>query len=308
MSIFRKTATVEEIHAEFDSAEAKILENADMIIEGITHQVSETREEVSNSFKDEHSLKVKNKADKLRSLGFDNAGAVREVKTFEEDQRKMYKRIEDLNKKMGLSDTIAKSIRELKQHYPLDKFITIEELNRICTKYKLVHAPVTNYVKDVPEKNVLEMMNRKPLESRFKIPSQYKHTVKGKFWSDVPSSLRKQLRKGVVLDRPIRDEKKLSQAVGNGGDYLWGAEGDLIIENTNKDGLHIAAPKSHFNLKGLKKVSKFGFASVTKEVIKIEDPVVFEYCKNDIVRIVTKWGTPDDQSYLDPALTNETLN
>jgi hypothetical protein len=78
------------------------------------------------------------------------------------------------------------------------------------------------------------------------------------------------------------------------------------IIRTNKKGLFIAAPKSHFNLEGLNKKSKFGFFNVT--VTEVKDPVVFEYCKNDIVRIVTKWGTEDDKAYLDPILTDEKLN
>lgn len=45
-----------------------------------------------------------------------------------------------------------------------------------------------------------------------------------------------------------------------------------------------------------------------KEILHLADPVVFEYCKNNICRIVTKWGTEDDQAYLDPLLTNEIEN
>lgn len=41
---------------------------------------------------------------------------------------------------------------------------------------------------------------------------------------------------------------------------------------------------------------------------ELKDPVVFEYYKNNVIRIITKLETEDDQSYLDPNLVNETLN
>ena len=56
-----------------------------------------------------------------------------------------------------------KTINEFKVKYPDSKFITIDQLEHICEKYALIHAPATNYIKDIPEKNVLEMANRKKL-------------------------------------------------------------------------------------------------------------------------------------------------
>jgi hypothetical protein len=79
------------------------------------------------------------------------------------------------------------------------------------------------------------------------------------------------------------------------------------IQKIDKSGLFIAAPETHFDLKDLKKKSKFGFFEVENRKVP-KDPVVFEYCKNNLCRIITKWGTKDDQSYLDEALTNETNN
>jgi hypothetical protein len=44
------------------------------------------------------------------------------------------------------------------------------------------------------------------------------------------------------------------------------------------------------------------------KTVEVKDPIVFQFCKGDICRIITKWGTSDDQSYLDPLVINETMN
>lgn len=64
---------------------------------------------------------------------------------------------------------------------------------------------------------------------------------------------------------------------------------------------------SHFDTTGLTQTSTNGFS---KTVIhrEVKDPVVFEFCKGGFVRIISKWGTDDDQSYLDPSLRNEIEN
>lgn len=50
--------------------------------------------------------------------------------------------------------------------------------------------------------------------------------------------------------------------------------------------IFIAAPKSHFNLKGLKK-QKLGFFNFMR--IEPVDPIVFRYV-NGGIQIISKWG------------------
>ena len=42
--------------------------------------------------------------------------------------------------------------------------MTQEKLDEICEKYNLIHAPVKNYIGDVPEKNLQEIANAQPLK------------------------------------------------------------------------------------------------------------------------------------------------
>lgn len=299
------TVTVEQIHEEFDTAQERILQECDSILASLQIP-TETQ--------------LENKAKKLKELGFINSEPVKQLDNI------VSKQIE-VKSKLELTSKQAKYIRELSVKYPLEKFITIDELNRICDKYNLIHAPVANYIKDIPEKNVLEMSNVKKLDVLDKVSILYKFSCKNN---------EKQKRFKIFLDSINKsdgifykgeDVELLNQYKGNGYFYSqnpWGIKDETWtfviwqktgekgsysfdqIEKIDKSGLFIAAPQSHFNLTGLNKKTKHGYFNVKS--FEVKDPVVFEYCKNDICRIITKWGTDDDQSYLDPIVTNENLN
>jgi hypothetical protein len=126
-----------------------------------------------------------------------------------------------------------------------------------------------------------------------------------------PSNIIKQIREGLEL-KPDNSFRKNNTDIINthfGSKVVSCSYNGISREEItiDKSGFFIAAPKTHFNLKGLTQKSKFGFFNVLTVTVP-KDPIVFEYCKNGICRIITKWGTSDDQSYLDPALTNEIYN
>ncbi len=285
MKTLFKKVTVEQIHQEFDSAQERILNEADRLLDEL---------------KIPTETKLERKAKALKELGFVNSEPVKQYSKLETTQN-------EIKKKLELTSTQAEAIRYFSAMYPLEKFITVSELERICAKYNLIHAPSANYIKDIPEKNVLEMKNANPLKSTDKakdniIPTSYRYSYlesNEASWFDKNIGLNKEIpTKHIDL---LRCDS-------------WGCEfrtpiGTLTFgsyASVNRTGLFIAAPKSHFNLKGLDKKSKFGFFTVT--VHEVKDPVVFQYCRNNIVRIISKWGTDDDKSYLDSALTNENMN
>lgn len=296
-----KIATVEEIHAEFDSAESRILDQCDTILAELQIP-TETQ--------------IEKKAKLMQDLGFVNSETVKQAEVLKERTR-------EIETKINLTKQQADLIRSFKVKYPLEKFITVEELERICNKYNLIHAPVKNYIKDIPEKNVLEMINCKKLEYRDKLINQYKLKSKDSRFQQFLNAIGKP--DGIIEDGEDVDLlNKFSKERSNYTNNPWGKTNDTwtyviwkgigeigtysfdIIERIDKSGLFIAAPSSHFNLDGLDKKSQYGYFNVEKYEVK--DPVVFEYCKNNICRIVTKWGTEDDKAYLDPLLTNEIEN
>ena len=276
-----------KIHNEVDTAEARILKQCDDILK-------------QNNIVAESDLE--RKATLMRELGFVNSETV-----------KKYEVIETKNKEYQSLKTITKEkadyIRELKVRYPLEKFLTIEELDRICSKYKLIHAPVANYIKDVPEKNVLEMKKAKPLECFDEKKPVVFYQYKGEFQNNAPIHIIRKLRSGFEIsidDKGYTNSVIARKYLGALVDYCWLDRMGKKFQTVEYNGFFIAAPKTHFKLDGLTKKGKFGFFNIT--VTEVKDPIVFQYCKNGVVRIITKWGTSDDQSYLDPSLTNEIQN
>jgi hypothetical protein len=313
ITLFKKQPTVEQIHAEFDSAEERILQECDNLL---------------NELKIPTETQLERKATMIAELGFVNSETVKQAATLKEKSK-------TIQHKLEVTKTQAELIREFKVKYPNEKFITIDELERICEKYNLIHAPAVNYIKDIPEKNVLEMVNCKKLE----IEDKFQNTIELSEFNDLGKVLLAALGKTnnptftllemIELNKYwIKDNigKYAVNSININSDSWFTLGGEYYLKNKNidtslfsanyprfkkaitisKEGLFIAAPKSHFDLNGLDKKSKYGFFKVT--VTEVKDPVVFEYCKNNICRIITKWGTDDDQSYLDPALLNETLN
>jgi len=117
-SVAKVTATIEKIHAEFDSASEKLLKEAKEIIA---------------------KNKSASKGDRLKSLGFSNAEPV--TQSIENRQKQ----------------ELANLIEYYQQWYPHNKFITEEAVKSICEKYGLVFGEAAYYKGDVPEKNLLEM-------------------------------------------------------------------------------------------------------------------------------------------------------
>lgn len=285
-----KRPTVEQIHKEFDQAEEKCLQEAEQILQSLNIVTED---------------KLENKAKMLKELGFVNSEPVKQYDKFAENQ-------EVIKNKYNATKEQVEFIHYLKTKYPLQKFITVDELERICNKYNLIHAPVANYIKDIPEKNVLEMKNIQNLHEKDKYIIQYKAIIE--FYRNLwgyesrycEESETKKFPNSIFVNHEY-DTFQLRNHLQRKYQITKNLPIDSVkYEKIDKSGFFIAAPKSHFNLTGLDKKSKYGFFNVT--VLEVKDPVVFEYCDKDIVRICSKWGTSDDQSYLDSSLVNETLN
>lgn len=275
-----KKVTVEQIHAEFDSAQERILQECNKILSSLEIPKEE---------------KLENKAQKLIELGFENSEPVKQAKS-------LWQKKEKIEQQIDLTRQQAEKLKYFIQKYPFEKFITVDEFEKICNKYNLVHAPVKNYIKDVPEKNVIEMQNVKQLENDEKAESLYiAYEVRFRHIQRLEALW---FETNIGLGKPL----KFDDFIVEHGVYKT-PHGYLHLDNIqkiNREGLFIAAPKSHFNLEGLEKKSKFGLFQT--ETFEVKDPVVFEYCKNNIIRIITKWGTDDDKSYLDETLINSKLN
>ena len=267
------TYTIQDIHNEFDSVEDILLLEADVLIDELNSKSDSTLE---------------SKAKDLEKLGFFKSFVVKNSK--------------ELNKKIQITKEQADLIREYKQLYPFQKFLTEEELDRICQKYGLIYAPVGNYIEDVPQKNLNEIANAKALEARFR-PKNNKYitiTSATSFASTTESNFPKEMK--AFLKDPIelhfdikRDrysnystEEILDKLGYKGPPAQWSNLTKVEVNEVSKEGLFIAAPETHFDLSDVSKEKKYGYFK-SHVTIVIQDPIVFRYCKGG-VQVLSKWG------------------
>ncbi|MCF0059944.1 hypothetical protein MUK70_11895 [Dyadobacter chenwenxiniae] len=256
---------IQRIHDELDTASDRLLKEANDIL---------------SSFPDT------SKAERLSNVGF--AQSLPVVAT-----RPLWDKVHEAKAKADL-------LRYYIQTYPFQKFLTEQEMERICKKYNLIFAPVSHYKMDVPEKNLLDIERAQVLKEEDKAQDVHYARVKS-FMMDVSIRKRIALRgwhkkntKYRVSDDFFGSVLK-SKGIDHEGYVFLSAEEKTVY----KQGLFIAAPRSEFNLKGLSQDSKFGWMDITKREIK--DPIVFEYCRGGMVRVITKWGLEaSDEALVNP--------
>ena len=232
---------IAEIHNEFDTAQERLLEEANQLLASLAPQPEDI-------------------AERLKRVGFRNTPTVRRVEEFQSEKM--------------MAEVQAKLILYYKQTYPFLKFLTEDELERICEKYNLIFAKVDRYIKEVPEKNLRDIEQAQELKEDDAINS-----------FDLKSErLRKERLAGLSSKDRFREEIKY---------YM-----PMQSRENAKLGLFIAAPKSHFDLKGLEKTSTFGWGKP-----EVKDPIVFRYVRGGI-QVLTKWGIEGE----DPMLYNEKFN
>lgn len=269
MLLFKSpNAIVKEIHNAFDSAEDRLLLEAKKIIS-------------------DFSSVVYDKAERLEKVGFVNSEVVMKDKF--------------LKQTLVHSKEQANLIEYYKVKYPFQKFITEGEFDKICHKYNLIYSSVSNYIKDVPLKNLKDIETAKLLGEEDTCSENSIFRYNDSFTDNATQEQKSILKKGIIIPDDIAWEGNNSICRKhfhiNYNICGYSSIGRTITK-LNREGLFIAAPKSHFNLQGLTKKG-FGFFEMTE----IKDPIVFRYVKGGI-QIITKWGLEGQ----DENLFNETNN
>lgn len=281
MNIFKNSQTIiKEIHDSFDSAQDRLLKEAISVLSFV---------------KEDGSFEIEDKAERLKKLGFTSSLVVKEFEKISVEREKKNHFIVKTKKE-------AELINYYKYTYPFLKFLTEGELDRICNKYNLIYAPVGNYKEDVPDKNLREIENAQPLKKMDVMVKKYRliplKSDEGKFnkflWSIGKEDNVFSEGEDIGL---LKRYTKYSQnpwgfetttwlyviwdKSGRNGYYSFDS-----VEEISKSDLFICAPKSHFDLKGLKK-NKLGFFNIS--IVPVDDPIVFRYVKGGI-QVLSKWG------------------
>jgi hypothetical protein len=235
----KEQALVKEIHDTFDR-------EADLLVDAATREILDYTAKIAEIEQEQKALQspTDEKAERLKLLGFTHA---QEVVKFREKVFDYLDRRDELQEKHAHFSKQLFNVKlsiYYKNKYPFLKFITEEILNRLCKKYNLVYAPVSNYIGNVPDKNLAEISS-------------------------------------VCIDKTDMITITMTP----------------FSTITDKIGLFIAADKSLFDLKGLK---KNGYGFFRKKTV---DPIVFHYVKGGVL-IISKWGMEAN----DPELSVPELN
>lgn len=242
--------TIEQIHNEFFTASEKLITQAKAILE----------------------KPINEKAFRLEKAGFSVAQGVEEHKRLAEQQAK--------------EKAFADMVNEYQMTYPNNKFITEEQVTRICKKYNLVCAPVARFKGFVPEsklKQIEAFTNVAPRhvpDKKIRITSVW--NASNIFNSLTAKLIRQELGEFLDYDHPNIEY--------NGGQpwRIHASFGRYYISGyqEKKYERSICAPKKDFDLKGLSKLGLF-FSSLTTHVVP--DPVVLEPIKGGYL-ILAAWG------------------
>lgn len=286
MNLFKTSDDiVREIHAEFDNAQELLLKEANEILGKAVNKEIQVGE-------------LHNR------LGFVSSPAAKRASLIIGEKEK--------------AEETANLVNYYKQHYPFQKFLTEAQLDQICEKYNLIYAPIKNYKKDVPEKNLRDIANAKELEKSLVVEDEMMVVLNGPRYS--PQSVaytrfvewagKTEFTEAEIID--LFSRAKVDYYSHRLLDFVYYITrnshifGGSVLANesivtTNKTGLFIAAPKSHFDLTNLSKKGKYGFLNIT--VREVKDPVVFRYCKGGI-QVITKWGIEAEDELLQNEIDN----
>ncbi len=245
---------VEKIHRKFDTASEKLLTEAKAIVAAPV--VLETE-----------------KIERLNKIGFNAAKPIG-------DAEKGFKKKE-------AAKIMIEAIEYYQVYYPSYKFIAEEQIQKICKKYKLLYGDSSNYLGDIPEKNLAEIEAFKLREEDYYENNSWLPT-----WYD--NLLLRYSNPISFLDRaePIGIIPMIM-----GVDPIAKEETPEEPKKT-KPPFKICAPQTDFNMQGYE----------VKEGYKIVyDPIVIQPVKYKNILgglIVSKWGIEGK----DESLVNEIQN
>lgn len=237
-------AIIEQIHNEFNIGGDKALMEAKDILSGL-HITNEE------------------KANRLWKAGFSQ---VKEVKEFDK-----------ISKEKKMQEGVASALNELSFKYPRYKFITEKMADKICFKYNLVIADISQYTGFVPEKNLRQVEDFYAQDNELSTFYYYIDSFRS-FDDDRLNELTKS-----EYERKIAYEEDMDKIYIDGGAISRTRYTHLSY---GKRPLKIAAPLKDMNMEGHK-------LEGNKLKREIPDPVILAPIKIkgiDLYCIVTAWG------------------
>jgi len=242
VSTINAVELVEKIHNEFDTAADRLLDEAKSII--------------ANSDIE--------KGERLKAIGFNNSVPVKNSEVA-------------LQKKQ-----LAEKIEYYQVFYPNNKFITEEEVERICKKYGLLFGETINYIGNIPEKNLKEIEAFVLREEDMKVVTNFDDYIRRE------SSLRRMQVMSMMTNSMIGREPSYQQPIRKS------EPPKELITRKEKPQFKICAPEKDFNTWGM----------VVRDGFKLEyDPIVLQPVDKGYL-VISKWGIEGE----DEIVVNQQMN
>jgi len=254
-----QTITAKQIHDDFYGAEERLYVDAI----GLQHRAPD-----------------RSKASRLKRIGFGMAKPVIDAKDFEG--------------RKDVSKLIIEAIEYYRIHYPMNKFITESEVEKLCKKYSLVFGNASNYIGDMPEKNLAEIEKFKLRKEDWQEKNNYDFSPGGGLESIIGTWTH-------FLEATETARREYGMAIRRNFKNNYFQEPSRQIEKeveTAQPPFKICAPHQDFNTLGYE--VRDGYKLVWDPIVL--QPVKFKNIEAHL--IVTAWG--DEAS--DELVVNEINN
>lgn len=196
--------------------------------------------------------------EKMKKRGFGNAKEIKEKETEIKAQAEARAK--------------ATLINDYAIRYPHKKFISTEEMDKICTDYKLLLGADQHYTGSIPTRSMKEIVD-------FKLNPADEIYYKGNWRAT--EALKADKTKGVIEWSEISKEQYMANT----------ANGTQLVQNnkrthyiSNKDYFMVGAPESMFQIEGMVKEG-----NQLKKVVEVDDPVCLQPVRFGYI-IVAVWG------------------
>ena len=250
-------------------------------------------EMIHNEFRNAHLELQRIAENKLESIPSANIGKISRLQALGFNKTKEVVEGVKIIKEIELTTEQLESLKYYNREYPLQKFITEEQVKTICKKYNLVFTDVSRYKGSVPEKNLKEIENFKPKkeEKNTIIIQEFFPYSRSEPYSDIIlENAEIKQHSGYWLIFKIGTDKYAFQS--ENGINFYGRDHDNIFGyghigpgrfTINPGNLKICAPISDIDMSGLELKD---YRTIEKH---IPDPVVLYPVKHGYL-ILTAWG------------------
>ncbi len=201
-----------------------------------------------------------------------------EIELFEKMKQKGFGNTKEIKekeaeiKKQAEARERARIISGYAVRYPHKKFISTEEMDKICTEYKLIMGADQHYTGSIPVRSMKEIVD-------FKL-----HELDEIYWEGTwraIESLKADKTKGVIDWKKCTKEHYMTRT--NGGKVLV-HNGKRTHFLSNKDYCMVVAPQSMFQIEGMKLEG-----NQLKKIVEADDPICLKPVDYGYI-VVAVWG------------------